>query len=69
MKQGTGHSQMSAQKHEPIVRSISPGAVSEIGIHEVRTQPNPLVDGRGFMAPPLAAHTTHHCGSQGKHSK
>lgn len=67
MKQGrASHSGSSGQKVEPKSRAMNPGAVSEIGIHEVRTQPNPLHAGRGYKAP-MAGSQIHRSGSQGKH--
>lgn len=67
MKQGRAqHSGDAGQKREPIPHAINPGAVSEIGIHHVRTAPEPMTLGRGYTAP-KADTTIHHCGSQGKH--
>lgn len=65
MKQGTGRSYIGARKVEPRVEGIDPGAVSQIGVHEVNTQPEPLYE-RGFTAPALVGETNHPCGSQGK---
>lgn len=66
MKQGQGRTTDSGQKREPISHAVSPAAVSEIGIHQVRGTSLPLYEGRGLEAP-HAATTIHHCGSQGKH--
>lgn len=54
------------RKREPISKAVSPGAVSEIGIQQVRTNSQPLYQGRGFQAPAPQATTTHPSGSQGK---
>ena len=67
MKQGSGHSSMSASKVEPKSTAISPSAAGQIGIHQVNTQPNPLTLGRGYAAPAPVATTCHHSGSQGRH--
>lgn len=67
MKQGPSTSRPGSQKREPISSAIDPGAVSQIGIHEVNTQPEPLVIGRGYSAPSPVSETSHHSGSQGKH--
>lgn len=66
MKQGSGNSTASAQKREPIAHAVSPGAVSEIGIHQVRSASVPLYQGRGLEAP-MQGTTSHPTGSQGKH--
>lgn len=66
MKQGTGKNTMSGQKREPISKAINPGAVSQIGIHEVNLRKEPMVTGRGYKAP-MASTTVHHRGTQGKH--
>ncbi len=66
MKQGTGNSTNSAQKREPIAHAVSPAAVSEIGIHQVRHTSLPLYEGRGLEAP-MQGTTNHPTGSQGKH--
>lgn len=67
MKQGRANpSGAAGQKREPIPHAISPAAVSEIGIHQVRTVPVSLDQGRGYKAPPIAS-TYHPSGSQGKH--
>jgi len=66
MKQGTGHSSNSGRKVEPTSRAVNPAAVAEIGIHEVRTVPVKMYEGRGFEAPKIDS-TIHHSGSQGKH--
>ena len=66
MKQGTSTSTNSGQKREPIAHAVSPAAVSEIGIQQVRSTSLPLYVGRGLEAP-MQGTTVHHCGSQGKH--
>lgn len=66
MKQGMGNNTNSGQKREPIVHAVSPAAVSEIGIHQVRSTSVPLYQGRGLEAP-MQNSTIHHSGSQGKH--
>ena len=66
MKQGTGKSMMGGQKREPIAKAVSPGAVGNIGIQNVRYRSQPLYEGKGYKAP-MAGSTTHPRGSQGKH--
>lgn len=67
MKQGQAQSSGTAStKLEPIAHAVSPAAVSEIGIHQVRSTSLPLYEGRGLEAP-MQGTTIHHCGSQGKH--
>jgi hypothetical protein len=66
VKQGPSTSKPGSQKVEPRPKSISPGAVSSIGIQEVRTKSEPMVQGRGYKAP-MASCGTHKAGSQGKH--
>jgi hypothetical protein len=66
MKQGNGNSTNSGQKREPIAHAVSPAAVSEIGIHQVRANSLPLYEGRGLEAP-MQGQTNHPTGSQGKH--
>ena len=66
MKQGTANNTNSGQKREPIAHAVSPAAVSEIGIQQVRNTSIPLYKGRGLEAP-MQGTTIHHCGSQGKH--
>ncbi len=66
MKQGTGNSTNSGTKREPIAHAVSPAAVSEIGIHQVRGTSLPLYEGRGLEAP-MQGTTIHETGSQGKH--
>jgi hypothetical protein len=57
---------MGSTKREPIAHAVSPAAVSEIGIHQVRGTSLPLYEGRGLEAPMVG--TTHYeHGSQGKH--
>jgi hypothetical protein len=66
MKQGTANSRAGDQKREPIAHAVSVGAVSEIGVHQVRGTSLPLYEGRGLEAP-MQGTTIHHTGSQGKH--
>lgn len=67
MKQGQAStSSMGSTKREPIAHAVSPAAVSEIGIHQVRGTSLPLYEGRGLEAP-MVGTTVHECGSQGKH--
>lgn len=66
MKDGTGKTTQSGQKREPIAHAVSPAAVSEIGIHQVRGTSLPLYEGRGLEAP-MQGTTIHQRGSQGKH--
>ena len=66
MKQGTGNSRMGATKVEPKPRAVSPGAVSDLGIHQLRTRSEPLYQGRGYKAP-MAGTSAHKSGTQGKH--
>jgi hypothetical protein len=63
MKQGSVR-ESSPRKTEPMPRSVSPGAVSDIGVHQVRTMPKPMYDGRGFKAPSVKSHNNN-SGSQG----
>lgn len=66
MKQGKAStSGMASTKREPIAHAVSPAAVSEIGIHQVRGTSLPLYEGRGLEAP-MVGSTTHEHGSQGK---
>ena len=66
MKQGTGNSSMRGGKTVPQPNAVSPAAVSEIGVHQVRNGSGPqLYQGRGFEAP-MGECTTHEHGSQGK---
>lgn len=68
MKQGQAtHSGSGSTKVEPKSMRINPAAVSEIGIHQVRTRSIQLYEGRGLEAPKVSS-TIHHSGSQGKHS-
>jgi hypothetical protein len=53
-------------KVEPKSRAVNPGAVSEIGIHQVRTTSLPMYEGRGLEAP-MKSETSYNKGSQGKH--
>jgi len=68
MKQGTGKSTMSGGKVEPKSTAIGVGAVSRIGVHEIKIHSgSTLNQGRGFEAPKPVSCTGHKCGSQGKH--
>ncbi len=53
-------------KQEPKPRAVNPAAVSELGVHQVRTKQISMYEGRGYKAP-MASPTTHKSGSQGKH--
>ena len=66
MKEGSGRTTQAGQKREPIAHAVSPGAVSDIGIHHVRGTSLPLYQGRGLEAP-MQGTTIHETGSQGKH--
>ena len=67
MKQGRAdHSNVASTKREPVSHAVSPAAVSELGIIQVRTVSQPLYTGRGFEAPAIQS-STHASGSQGKH--
>lgn len=66
MKQGTVNSKMGDTKREPIAHAVNVAAVSEIGIHQVRSTSLPLYEGRGLEAP-MQGTTNHPTGSQGKH--
>jgi len=67
MKQGQASTSGSAStKREPISHAVSPAAVSEIGVHQVRHTSVPLYGGRGLEAP-MQGTTNHPTGSQGKH--
>jgi len=52
-------------KTEPVSRGVSPKAVSDIGIHQIRTVSIPMYEGRGLKAP-MVSQATHKAGSQGK---
>lgn len=67
MKQGRATTSfVGSTKTEPVSNAVNPAAVSEIGIHQVRTNSLPLYEGRGLQAP-MVSETTHKSGSQGKH--
>jgi hypothetical protein len=66
MKQGSGTNTDAGRKVEPKSRGINPGAVADLGVHQVRTRSISLYEGRGIEAP-KAKPSTHHSGSQGKH--
>ena len=77
MKQGSGRSTDSARKMEPVVHSINPKAVAQIGTalgnkatdvpSTLRGGAEPMHQGRGFSAPHDAGRTIHHGGSQRRH--
>lgn len=68
MKQGSGNSSMGGRKTDPQPNAVSPAAVSEIGVHQVRKGSGPqLYSGRSFEAPSPVGTTHHEHGSQGKH--
>lgn len=56
----------SGGKIEPRSHAVSVPAVAELGILESRTKKIPIYEGRGLEAP-MAGHTTHKCGSQGRY--
>lgn len=67
MKQGqASSSKAGSTKSEPMSRGVNPAAVAEMGIHEVRTRPIQMYEGRGLEAP-KAKCTIHESGSQGRH--
>ena len=66
MKQGTGNSRSGATKVEPTPKAVSPGAVGNIGIQNVRYRSQQLYEGKGYRAP-MASTSHHKSGSQGKH--
>jgi len=67
MKQGEAQtSRIGSTKVEPTSQAVNPGAVSEIGIHQVNYKRVPMYEGRGLEAP-MVSTTIHHSGSQGKH--
>lgn len=67
MKQGMAQqSGMASTKREPIAHAVSVAAVSEIGIHQVRSTSLPMYEGRGLEAP-MQGTTCYETGSQGKH--
>lgn len=67
MKQGRAStSGPASQKREPIPHAVSPAAVSEIGVHQVRHTSVPLYEGKGYKAP-MTGTQVHNTGSQGKH--
>ena len=57
---------MTATKVEPTSTKVNVEAVSEIGVHQVRTKPAPMFEGPGLKAP-MAESTVHENGSQGKY--
>ena len=77
MKQGSGHSSNSARKMEPVVHSINPKAVAQIGNAlgnkatdvpgTLRGGAEAMHAGRSFTAPHDAGRTIHHGGSQRRH--
>lgn len=65
-QQGNGNNSDGGRKREPVVRSISPGYVGELG-NMVFQNPTPMGNGRAFMSPQPVADTRYEGGSQGKH--
>lgn len=63
---GPGARHTSEPKHEPVVHSINPKAVAQLGT-SIYQGKEPMSAGRGFTAPQPSAKTIHHGGSQGKH--
>lgn len=53
-------------KTEPVSRAVPPAYPAELGILESRRVKVPMYEGRGLEAP-MAGHTTHKCGSQGRY--
>jgi len=53
-------------KQEPKPRAVNTAAVSELGVHQVRTRQISMYEGKGFKAPAIQS-STHRSGSQGKH--
>lgn len=76
MKQGSSSYTAAEKKREPMVHSVSPGGVSQIGSamgnhvtdngQILRGASLPMYSGRGFEAPHDTGRTIHHGGSQGK---
>lgn len=64
MNQGTGNSQRGQVKTEPNTRAVDVGYVGGLGTKEVRQAPEPMYEGRGYVAPKPVATTTHKSGSQ-----
>jgi hypothetical protein len=52
-------------KQEPKPRAVNPAAVSELGVHQVRTKQISMYEGRGYKAP-MGTSSTYKSGSQGK---
>lgn len=67
MKQGRAPTVVSGRKVEPMAKAMDPGAVSNIGVQQFKTKPQPLHAGRGFNAPAPVSQKTHKGGSQGRH--
>ncbi len=77
MKQGSGNSSMGSRKMEPVVHSINPKAVAQIGNAlgnkatdvpgTLRGGAEAMHAGRAFTAPHDAGRTIHHGGSQRRH--
>jgi hypothetical protein len=66
MKQGMGKTTIAGTKVEPVSQGIDPGAVSSIGLQQVRTTSRPMYEGRGLEAP-MVGSTSHKSGTQGKY--
>jgi hypothetical protein len=77
MRQGSGNNSDSARKREPVVHSINPTAVAQIGTAlgnkatdvpgTLRGGAEAMHKGRGFSAPHDEGRTIHHGGSQRRH--
>jgi hypothetical protein len=65
MKQGTG-GKSHAPKERFVANKISPGKVSQMGVHEKTTGAPKVVTGRKVEAP-RAKSSQHHTGTQGRH--
>ena len=63
MKQGPSNSSRGDTKVEPRSHGVNVGAVSGIGLQQVRSNPEPMYEGRGYEAP-KASTTIHKSGSQ-----
>jgi len=68
MTQGKS-TKVSAPKVEPKARAVSPSAVVNIGVHQVRTHEINLYEGRGYQSPTPVGVTNHGTGPQGKHRR
>lgn len=66
MKQGRAPTIVTGTKAEPVSKVVNPGAVSQIGIHHVQREKEPLYAGRGLKAP-MVSQKSHKGGSQGNY--